>query len=511
MPDCRTGRPLLRCLLLAPVLALVFTWPALAPTDPDYWMHERTGRLIADTGTVPHVDPYSFTAAGRPWIDHEWLSQLLFYAVQRQLGYVGNVVLLGVLGCLAVVALYATCRRWGVGELPAVVLVVWAFGMSLGSFGVRPQALTRVLLTVLALLLTVYRQGGNPWLLVLVPPLFVVWTNLHGGVAVGLGLLGLTVAGDAFDALRARSLRGGGAEDVSPEARAECPRPAAARPLAATLLASVAAVLLTPNGGAGLLYPLAFAFQATGGQQLIAEWQPPDLRQIAFAPFGLSLLLAFALGWIRRPPLRAAEALWAIAFALLALQSVRNVQLYAMVVTPLIGARLRAEFPAFGRTVAEWRNPRRLAALWTATALVLGGVWLARFAQSADRPVQLGAEPSAAALPVGGAAYVREHDLQGNLFSQFDWGGYLIYANYPRQRVFIDGRSDVYGQALVDDYVSVVEVLPNWRQVLDKYSIQLVLVDRDGPLAVEIGRDPQWHQLYVGPVERLLQRGPRPA
>jgi hypothetical protein len=67
------------------------------------------------------------------------------------------VVLIGLLGCLAALALYAACSRWGVGELPSVVRVLWAFGMSLGSFGVRPQTITRVLLTALALLLTNYR------------------------------------------------------------------------------------------------------------------------------------------------------------------------------------------------------------------------------------------------------------------------------------------------------------------------------------------------------------------
>jgi hypothetical protein len=491
-PSTHGDRRLLRVLLLARALALVVAWPALAPTDPDYWWHARTGELIAQTGRVPLADPYSFTAAGQRWVTHEWLSELLFYAVQHQFGYVGNVLLLGALGCLAVVALYATCRRWGVGELPAVVLVLWAFGMSLGSFGVRPQSITRVLLTLLALLLTVYRHTGRRAWLVLVPPLFFLWTNLHGGFAVGLGLLGLTVAGDIVDRVRARPWQA---------------LVSSSWPLLATVFASVVAALLTPNGVAGLLYPLAFVMQGTGGQQLISEWQPPDVRQLAFAPFTASLLLALALGWIRRPPLRTAEAFWVLAFSLLALQSIRNIQLYATVVTPLIGARLCTEVPAFSRGVRAWRTPRRMVVLWTAVTLV-ACVYMGYFAKSAGVSPQLGWWPSSAAFPEGGAAYLRDHNLGGNLFNQFEWGGYLINFNYPQQRVFIDGRPDMYGPALFDEYVDVVQLAPNWREILDKHAIELVLVDRESTLASALADDPQWDELYAGPVERLFQRGP---
>jgi hypothetical protein len=481
------GRPLLTALLVAPILALVAAWPVLAPTDPDYWWHARTGQLIVESGSVPTTDPYSFTAAGQPWVAHEWLTEVLFYAVQHQFGYLGNVVLIALLGCLAAVLLFATCRLRGAGDLAAVVLVLWAFGMSLGSFGVRPQTISRVLLTVLALLLSLYRvRGDRRWLLAL-PPLFVLWVNLHGGFAIGIGLLGLTLLGEAIEAWR-------------------CQRAWSwLWPLAVAFAACVLATLLNPNGPAGSLYPLAFLPQATGGQQLIAEWQPPDLRQLTFAPFGSSLLLLLALGLSRRP-LGAPEVLWGVAFCFLALQSVRNIQLYAMVVPPLLGARLACEVPAFGRKVAEWRNPPRMVALWTLVSVLCAGVFLARFNQLGDWPVQLNVEPDARAFPVAGAAYLRDHPSQGNLFNQFEWGGYLIYTEYPSQSVFIDGRPDMYGNALFNEYVTVASVQPGWRAILDAHAITSVLVDRDGPLAATLLADPAWQNVFVGPVERIFQR-----
>jgi hypothetical protein len=78
----------MRPLLLAPLLAFVFVWSALAPTDPDYWWHARTGQLIATRGSIPTTNPYSYTATGQQWVAHEWLTELIFALVQHQFGCV---------------------------------------------------------------------------------------------------------------------------------------------------------------------------------------------------------------------------------------------------------------------------------------------------------------------------------------------------------------------------------------------------------------------------------------
>jgi hypothetical protein len=484
--DNRRRVRLLSLLLLAPVLLLLLAWPVLAPTDPDYWAHFTTGRIIAETGALPSQDVYLYTTNGQPWVVHEWLTELTFFVVQRQVGYVGDVVLVGVVGCLTALAMYATCRLWGLGELPSVVLVLWAFGMSLPSFGVRPQTLTRCLLAVTALLLTAHRLRGNRRLLWPLPPLFALWANLHGGFIIGLGVLGLTVLGDAVDAFRTRSL-------------------VALKPLLTVAALCALATLINLNGLAGVLFPLAYAQPGFVGQSVIAEWQPPDFSQLSFAPFGLSILLALALGFGHRP-LRTTELLWALSLGWLGLESIRNIQLWATIAVPLIGARLRAEVPAFGRSAAEWARPVRMAVLWSLVVVVSVGLLGVRVTQSANWELQLGREPSAAGYPVSGVAYIKDHDLRGNLFNQFEWGGYLIYALYPHQRLFIDGRPDVYGPGILQEYLTVAELRPGWRMVLDKYSVQLVLVDRSGPLAGELGQDPGWRQVLSGPIERLFER-----
>ncbi|MBI4491276.1 MAG: hypothetical protein HY690_00580 [Chloroflexi bacterium] len=479
------ARPGVRAaLLVAPLLFLVFYNHFFANTDPDYWWHVRTGQYIYETGTLPRQDLYSYTAVGHPWVTHEWLTELLFYVVQQQMGYVGNVALFGLVGAFTWLAVYATCRRRGVGELGALVLLLWGFGLAIGSANVRPQALTTLLLALSALLLTRYKQG-HPRALWLFPPLFALWVNLHGGYIIGLALLGLTVLGEAI-ALARR-------QPVAP-----------LRPLVAVAALSALATLLNPHGFEALLYPFTYAGSANASMRYIVEWQSPDFHQPYFLLFAGSLLLSMALGLARRP-LGATEALWMLGFALMALQSVRHMALYAVVATPLLGARLQAEVPTFRRSLAALQRPRLIA--FTLPLVVAGAAVLlpARAAQDGTGP-QFGWEPSPATYPSGAVAYLRAHDPGGNLFNEYGWGGYLVYQLYPQRRVFVDGRADVYGDALLDTYWAVVDLRPGWRQTLDRHDVRLVLVKKESFLAVALQDDPAWEEVFVGPVERLFAR-----
>ncbi|HEX8969736.1 MAG TPA: hypothetical protein VF937_17770, partial [Chloroflexota bacterium] len=220
--------------------------------------------------------------------------------------------------------------------------------------------------------------------------------------------------------------------------------------------------------------------------------------------FGASLMAALALGWARRP-LGVTHVLWALVFGLLAMQSIRNISLFATIGMPLIGARLAVEVPALKRSVADWRRPGRMA-LMTAGGL-LAAVLLWSSSQTAHgTPIQLGRDPVYADYPVGGVAYLRAHHLDGNMFNQYEWGGYLIDQLYPEYHVFMDGRPDVYGDALVEQYVAIDGAQPGWRQALDERNIRFVLVRRDGPLAAALAGDGGWREAFSGSVERLFVR-----
>lgn len=469
-------------LLLTPLVLLMVASFFFVETDPDYWWHLRTGRLIVETRAVPHTDSYSFTARGQPWVTQEWLTEVLLYTVQRVAGYAGNVALFGVIGAGAALLVYATCRRRGLGEPAAALLMCWSFALGFRLANVRPQLITALLLAASAYLLTRYRQGAR-WALWPFPPLLLLWVNLHGGFIIGLGLLGLTLAGETIAKLRRR--------DHAP-----------LTPLLAVTLASSAATLLNPGGPATLLYPLTYASGTNASSRYVLEWQSPNFHDRGMLVFAFSLALGLALGIAARP-LGPTDLLWALTFALLGLQSTRHVPLYGIIVTPLLGARLLAVAPGLGRPLARWRRPGSLAITWALIPLI---VLAGAKATAEGQPLQWGREPSPAGYPVAAADYLAGHELAGNLFNQYRWGGYLIYRLYPRYPVYVDGRADPFSDRVIDDYRAITRLDPGWQALLGRYGVALAVIENESPLAGAPRADPTWRELARGDVDALFAR-----
>ena len=377
-----------QALLLLPLLVFATLIPLLNATDPDYWWHLRTGQLIAETGTVPRVDDYSFTMTGQPWISHEWLTDLLIFVLGRGIGYVGVAALFGLVGALTLGLIYLTCRARGGAPVTATLLCAWAILLMQPSINARPQMLTMLLLALGAYVLTRARDGATRALWAL-PPLMALWVNLHGGYLIGLVLLGLAVVGagaERFLGHRDRPIL----------------------PLIATTLLAALASFLTPHGLDALRYPLSYIGRENASLQFVAEWKSPDFHQILFFPFAASLILLLALGLAGRP-LRPTDLLWGVTIAFMALQSVRHIPLYAIVATPLLAARLgtlpwerfvprahRRDLIRFGLGVLAVLVPLSLtSALWGLS----GGPGGAR---------QFGRAPSTVGYPSGAVAYLRD-------------------------------------------------------------------------------------------------------
>src|SRR5437868_6447869 len=145
----------LRVILFAAIASLA----AVPPLDPDLWWHLANGRLIVGLASIPHVDVYSFSAAGQPWVMHEWLADLLMYVGYR----LGGLPLL-VAAFAGVVAAAAICLyrllRWN-GLHPTAPVILTLIGALAGStaWGARPQLLNLLFAGLLVVGLMQYREG----------------------------------------------------------------------------------------------------------------------------------------------------------------------------------------------------------------------------------------------------------------------------------------------------------------------------------------------------------------
>ena len=425
--------------------------------DGDVRWHIAAGQWMIDHRAVPHLDPFSFTFAGRPWMAFEWGSQLVYASAYRLAGFGGVAAVV----TAALVAMHllvvAQARRW-VGPAGVAATVILMDLVLIPMILARPHVLGWVLL---ALWLTILRkardQDRNPPLAA--AGLMILWVNLHGSFAIGLVLAAVI------------------ALDACLEAKWRWP---VVRGWLVFGSLSALAAMINPNGVHGFLYPLEVAKLTT--LPLIVEWRPSNWGRtpLFFVALGLAALLMAWRG-VKLRPVMAGLLLFLLA---LAFHQMRHQAVLAIVAAMLLPRALGgAERPVL---FADPRQ-RRLVAAGIGTALA--GL-LAFRCLSPLEPAENGANPKSAiaALPA---------DLRSRPgLNGYGFGGPLILEGI---KPYIDGRSDMYGDAFFADYQ---RILDGDRLAFDRaaehYRLQwTMLAPRYDKLIARLESDPAWRRIYA--------------
>jgi hypothetical protein len=476
---------------------------ARSATDPDLWWHLRTGQWIVENGHVPHSDPFSFTRAGHAWVAHEWLSDVMFYELWKHAGSPALIVYSAMITTAGFLLLYLRCLLSGARAHWAAAATALGALAAAPSWGVRPQMFTFALAS---LLLWVLEAGETrPKLLLWIPPLFLLWLNLHAGFALGPALLSAYAVGLIVET----------AVGSTPWQQT---RPLLRRVLL-LLLACVALVPLNPSGAQLYRYPFD-TLRSSAMRSLIGEWHSPDFHQSLYHPFLLLwLLLLIALARSRsRPKGRVLVPLILLSFA--ALDAVRHIPIFVLLAIPVIAAAL----PAVSQvSKMEPKSARpsapvslRLQPFFNAAVIILIAVlavvkWVNlasnQDVREADRFPQKAVQFLRTTAPIPGKS-------SSNLFVYYDWGGYAIWKLYPEYRVFADGRADLYSDDLhggSDDLLhqsikTVVELRTGWRDVLDRWKVEVVLVPTSCAVVQALLLDPNWHAEFTDSKSIVLLR-----
>jgi hypothetical protein len=489
------ARAVARGVLVGATLAGVATIAAASLTVFDFWWYLASGERILATGTVPATDPFSYTAEGRPWINHMWATQVLFALLWAHGGRLALVALKTALVVATFAVVLRTTHARGVHPLPAAAMTLLAAWAGAEFWHARPQTITYLFVAVF---LWLFRAGWEARRapVLLVPALTLLWVNLHAGFVLAFALMGLVGVGTAVPLLADPARRRAGLGILG--------RTAALGGL------GFAASLVNPFGVRALLFP----FEVVGSVPFMTstvEWFPPSFHHAAFRPLELLLLLLFpALAW-GRARLRLADVALLFVFAHLALTAVRHVPLFAIVAAPILadalqGAWGRVRPPAGPAAIGALRRAlpslgARLAApaapLLAGAALVLLGVgvyWSAVGPQPGN-PLRLDLDERR--YPERTMAFIKTHRLPPPLFSVYAWGGYELWRLHPEYRMFLDGRTHVYGPEILQNYLQVVQAGPRWQAVLDRWGVQTILALRPSPLAEMLVAAGGWRLVHT--------------
>jgi len=488
--------------LLAPVaLAAGAFAVALGPIfDGDIFWHLAAGREMLHRHALLRTDPFTSSAAGRPWVDVHWLFQLGAALIHRAAGLFGIAVAEATLVAAGAVMLARAAERAGGAAARDGCAVALLGGLFLARhlLAPRPIVVTLIGLALFLWVLESWRAGSGKPRLWLLPVGQLVWVNCQGLAPLGPVLVASYVVGAAWE-------------------RRRQPGPAL-RPLAWVLALCVLASLITPYGLSGAMLPaelLARILPHAGNlfSAAVAENVPPFVlertapEQAAYFKWTLlGLGVAFAL---LRPRLHPAHALILIAFGSLALMANRNVLLFYWVAAPIGAIALAPAASERWRTL--FREPRRqhIARVARAAAVAALLVELALVGAVRAREPRAGT-PTPFHFPVESARLLADRGVSGAVFAPDQHGGYLELA-VPSVRPYIDTRLVLH---TADEYAAYLALFqqPARFDALDRQQrFAAVVLTTAYPdlylgLVRHVTQYPGWHLAYTDGYEVLFLR-----
>ena len=468
-------------------LWLLVLWAACAypfsvnVVDPDLWGHVQYANDWLAEGTLSRVSSHNFTAVGYPWINHENLSELALAIGFRILGNVGMLLLKFGLGVGMLAIAWRESQRQ---KVPAASFLVVGI---LASYALHPFWLFRPQLATwlgLAAMVWILNRAFVDWhrnrvvrwaVLPLLAPLFILWTNAHGGFLAGLCLLAAYLSGRSVEAFVGKV----------PHAGSWTLR------FAVTGLMTGAVTLLNPYGvqlHAWLIQSLAEP------RPEILEWHRPSILAPVFAPFFVLLLLSL-LGWAASERRRDwTQGLVLMLTVVQALMHIRHIGLFAVLALFWLPTHVSSLLQiCFGQRLSSLSSllSKRIVRMTCGAAIVVlvsSSVWrLSALPVMSER------------YPVQALQFMQENDLHGRLVVSFNWAQYAIAALQPKSRVGFDGRfRTCYPQHIIDKHFDLlVGDSPGLRNrgttnpvdptaVLREGDPELVLLDRQFPHSLEV-------------------------
>jgi hypothetical protein len=438
--------------------------------DADTGLHVRTGEYVLTHHWVPTQDLFSYSKPHETWYAFEWLSCTIYAALHGAFGLQGIVALSALMVVLLPFLWLRDSLLRGASPMIALPLIFVGYRAASIHFLARPHVFTLLIFSIaVAMIESDRRRNGRLlWLLV---PLTILWTNLHGGFAILPVYLGILVVGSLaernFDSAKRYALLTG---------------------------LCLAASLVNPYGIRLHMHILRF-LGSSWLANMVQEYAsvtayPGDVRVYCyFGLLGAGLLCCILLLKNRK----FVEPLWIVVLGYAAFHSVRHIPIFAIATVPIIAVvatqvwrRCVDRLPRSGTAsivdsvFSSMAHQFGRVSVWSIAVLSLIFI--------SDLPKEFPRDNFPVALLERNRALL----AQSRLFTTDHWGDYIVYRYYPEQLVFVDGRSDYFGQAIGEDYLSVIEAEPNYRQVIARWRFDALLLPEKSKIALAIRSSPEW-------------------
>lgn len=494
----------------AALFGLAFFVANIEIKDLDIWLHLGLGKYIAHTGNIPTTDILSFSFNGNPWVNHEWLFQLILYKVYEFFGPAGLQglqagVVMATLFCLFVVG-YS--RK---NQIVMAIFMILAFLIYQQRFTIRPDIFSLFFFAFYIMLLSIFID--RRWTVPVVFIIQVLWSNMHGFFFFGPLFIFL---GMLSEIVKRRIPLPWEWNDVGRLTDDELSR------LTQMFIVSVLACLVNPQFIHGAMYPIRVFFSLSGDSEIFFQ----HIQELAkpFAPVALTggkryifyklmiVLSGVTFIFNRRRIDVSALLLWTV-FLVFSLKAVRNNSYFAF--SAFLCAANNFSYISLQDIIPLRFTQTRFIHI---TQIFLKGlllIWILNYAQLSihrayydiDR-YEVKSEFGGVDLdsvPRSGADFLIRNNLKGNFFNNFNSGAYLVGRVFPQIKVYIDGRTEVYGGEFFKRYLDIFKEgsgklfeEEDQRLNFDGVFLSVLSHSVSPQLLKYLYHKPEWHLVYFG-------------
>lgn len=459
--------------------------PKMLNLDGDLPRHLLMGRYILQNKALPTTELFIYPYLGQPYVPHEWLTDVIFYAIYSTWGFAGLVLFAALLLATTFSLLYKGLSDRLHLSLPIFILVAWGAVATSLNWAIRPHLVSMCLLGFW-LLWTDDLQRGKKIPLWIFPVVMFFWSNLHGEFIAGMLVLFAYTVGWTLEYVFDRS-------------RTD---PRIGQRLWMAFFLSAIACLLNPSG----LEPWLTILGVVNNEYLMSRmsegnspnFQKPEMQVLFSLLAGSIVLLA-----IKKNRLSIGQGFLLAGFSAMSLIAIRNVHLYGIVAPFVLAETLEGvrNISLMDRLEQAFQNIEGklkgvtwvlVPALVITCAVILG---------SGMRNTYRLQEPM---FPARAVEWLEDHPQTGKMFNDLNWGGYLGLHIWPSQLTFIDSMSDTTG-SITSEYETVITMSPGWQEILERYKVNWAILPSELPLARELEVQ-GWEPVYQDETAVILVR-----
>lgn len=429
----------------------------------DIWLHLSSGKYIVDNLKLPALDPFSYTAADRYYVDSHWLYQVILYFSHAAMGLTGIAIyqLLIFMGIFVIIYKEGEKNSY-FATLTCILLTLL---IANNRFLMRPEMFTYLCSALFILILDrVSKQKLKS--VYFLPLIQVVWVNTHGLFVFGPIIILCYITGELI-----------GNRVFN-------------KKLFTVFILSIAACFVNPYGYKLALYPFILLSEIGGWaspyMKSIGELHPlmstekHNYRTYAYFIFLLISIISFITVYLSNKKINVSRLMIVSLFFINSIIAERNTVFFAFVISLIIIYNFNEIDEK--KVLAGFKVPKSAytvyLALLTALCIPLAYSIITNKYYKAEKTTgQFGFGKVDLLFPTGAIEFIKSNNIKGNIFNDALLGGYFIWNCYPERKVFVDGKMELYGEKFMGEYKNVIDnPAAFWQDIEKKYNINYVLL-----------------------------------